>query len=461
MDMSSTPRRSTVLARPSDPPRVGVVLAAGRSERMNRVTRGRSKAVLQLGGVSLVERAVRTLLDAGVERVVVVVGYQPEAVARAARREAPDRVDVVYASNWAEGNGSSLAAAEQAVAGERLFAVLCADHLFAEGAVDGFLRAGEPSVLVDPTPTADAWAEGTRVSVKEGRAEAFGKQLEEPGIDCGIFLLGLEVFAAHRRAAAAGDRSLAGAVSRLAQDRRLRTELLPDDAWWQDVDTPQDLRAARSRVRRSLIKPSDGPVSRYLNRPISTRISMALGPLRPSPDALSLVAFAVGLLAALFLAAHHGLIGGILAQATSVLDGVDGETARLQRRSSARGALLDGSLDRVVDALIVSGIGLWAIDATFNGRKVALMAVIAVVWVAVASRARRATISLELPPSAEGVIGSLMAGRDGRLLILGTGAVLGHPVSGIVVAAALYFVSATVRLYIVRSARGTSALQAR
>jgi phosphatidylglycerophosphate synthase len=213
-------------------------------------------------------------------------------------------------------------------------------------------------------------------------------------------------------------------------------------------------------VRRSLIKPSDGPVSRYLNRPISTRISMALGPLRPSPDGLSLVAFAVGLLAALFLAAHHGLIGGILAQATSVLDGVDGETARLQRRSSARGALLDGSLDRVVDALIVSGIGLWAIDATFNGRKVALMAVIAVVWVAVASRARRATISLELPPSAEGVIGSLMAGRDGRLLILGTGAVLGHPVSGIVVAAALYFVSATVRLYIVRSARGTSALQA-
>ncbi len=41
------------------PPRVGVVLAAGRSERIRSVTGGGSKALLRLGGLSLVERAVK------------------------------------------------------------------------------------------------------------------------------------------------------------------------------------------------------------------------------------------------------------------------------------------------------------------------------------------------------------------------------------------------------------------
>jgi CTP:molybdopterin cytidylyltransferase MocA len=35
---------------------VGVVLAAGRSERMRPITGGGSKALLRLGGLSLVER---------------------------------------------------------------------------------------------------------------------------------------------------------------------------------------------------------------------------------------------------------------------------------------------------------------------------------------------------------------------------------------------------------------------
>src|SRR5215218_1115264 len=56
-------------------PRVGVVLAAGQSERLASVTGGGSKALLRLGGLSLVERTVRSLLAAGLERVLVVVGY--------------------------------------------------------------------------------------------------------------------------------------------------------------------------------------------------------------------------------------------------------------------------------------------------------------------------------------------------------------------------------------------------
>src|SRR5436309_4660964 len=91
---------------PSSRCRVGVVLAAGRSERLSRLTRGRSKALVQLGGVPLVERAVRTLHKAGCERVVVVVGYQGDQVAAAAKL-APVPVEVVRAAAWEAGNGES------------------------------------------------------------------------------------------------------------------------------------------------------------------------------------------------------------------------------------------------------------------------------------------------------------------------------------------------------------------
>ena len=95
-------------------------------------------------------------------------------------------------------------------------------------------------------------------------------------------------------------------------------------------------------LRRSLGKDADGPVSRWLNRPLSTRLSMVPAPLRPAPDLVSLVAFTFGLAGAALLATGQGLGGGLLVHASSVADGVDGEVARLDLRRGPRGALLDG-----------------------------------------------------------------------------------------------------------------------
>jgi 1L-myo-inositol 1-phosphate cytidylyltransferase / CDP-L-myo-inositol myo-inositolphosphotransferase len=345
---------------PAWPPRVGVVLAAGRSQRLDPLTRGGSKALLRLGGLSLAERAVRTLLAGGLQRILVVVGHDAGPVAAVVGHLTRGRVRAVYADRWRDGNGASLAAAEPTVAGEALFVLLTVDHLFGEGALQRLLAAAEPAVLVDPAPNRAAWEEGCKVQVVDGAAIAFGKHLDEPAIDCGAFLLPPEVFHCQRQAAAEGDHTLAGAVTRLAQARPLRVVWLPAGCWWQDVDTSQDARAAAAALRRSLGKDTDGPVSRFINRPLSTRISMPLAPLRPAPDLVSMAAFAFGVAGAALLAAGRGLTGALLIHAASVADGVDGEVARLQLRGNPRGALLDGVLDRVADAAILAGLGLWA-----------------------------------------------------------------------------------------------------
>jgi 1L-myo-inositol 1-phosphate cytidylyltransferase / CDP-L-myo-inositol myo-inositolphosphotransferase len=425
----SLPRRADV-AQPDPPlsrlPRVGVVLAAGRSERLESVTGGGSKALLRLGGLSLVERAVRTLLAYGLERVLVVVGHDAGPVAAVVGRLGRGRVRAVYADRWRDGNGASLAAVQGAVAGEALFVLLTADHVFAEGVLDRLLAAGEPAVLVDSAPHRAAWQEGCKVQVVDGGVVGFGKHLDEPAIDCGAFLLPPAVFGCQRQAAAKGDHSLAGAVTRLAQTRPLRAVALPFGCWWQDVDTPQDARAAVAALRRSLGKDTDGPVSRFVNRPLSTRISMLVAPLRPAPDLVSLVAFALGAAGATLLAAGRGLAGALLVHAASVADGVDGEVARLQLRGGPRGALLDGVLDRVADAAILAGLGLWALDG-HDARGVLALTVAATAGALLSMATKDRAAALGLRPAPERALGWLLGGRDGRLLLVAVGALLGAP----------------------------------
>jgi choline kinase/phosphatidylglycerophosphate synthase len=430
-------------------PRIGVLLAAGRSERFHPMTGGGSKALVRLGGLPLVERAVRSLLALGLEEVVVVLGYHSSPVAEVVGGIAPGRVRAVYAERWEAGNGASLAAAEELVADEPLFLLQTTDHVFTEGAQRGLVRAGKPAVLVDLHPAASAWAEGTRVHLEGTRVLALGKHLERPAIDCGVFLLPPTVFESQRRAAAEGDFSLARAVTRLSQTIPVTAIPLPPYCWWQDVDTPDDLRAARAGLRRSLVRENDGPVSRYLNRPLSTRLSMALAPLRLSPDLMSFVALLLGLLAAGLLAAGEGVVGGVTAHAASVVDGVDGEVARLQIRARPRGAMLDGVFDRVADAAIVAGLGLWALVGAGSASVVLVLAVAATAGALLSMATKDRATALGLAPAPERGLAFLLGGRDGRLLLVALGSLAGQPTLTLMAVSATSALSLALRLLLV------------
>ena len=448
-------RPARIAAGEAGRPRVGVILAAGRSERLRLVTGGRSKLLIRVGGVSLVERAVRTLLGAGLERVVVVVGHQGDATGRAARAVAPHAVTVVRASRWEAGNGASLSAAEAALVGEASFVLLCGDHVFGHGALESLIGSGQTSVLIDPAPSLGAWVEGTRVQVHGSRAAGFGKELVEPAVDCGAFVLTSDVFACQRAASAEGDDSLAGAMTRLARLSPVAAQPLPEGTWWQDVDTPHDLRRARRLLRRSLALPTDGPVSRYVNRPLSTRLSMALAPLRPSPNVLSMVALAFGMAAAFLLAVERPVLGGVVLLASSVVAGVDGESARLQMRATPRGAWLNGLLNRMVDAAVVAGLGIWMLTETLSTRRIALLlGAVGIAWAILAMAGMSWTTILHLPAARERWLGFSLGGRDGRLFLITAWAVLGHPMVALVAFLVAWIVSVGLRLALVRRSLG-------
>ena len=118
-----------------------------------------------------------------------------------------------------------------------------------------------------------------------------------------------------------------------------------------DFDWPT--QAAR-RILLATAKPSDGVISRWLNRPVSQRISQALLALvpgiRPWHVTLVVAGVAVAMMLALLTGGAAGLIwGGILFHVASVLDGVDGEIARASYHSSQAGAVLDTRVDMVTN----------------------------------------------------------------------------------------------------------------
>ena len=104
----------------------------------------------------------------------------------------------------------------------------------------------------------------------------------------------------------------------------------------------------------------DGLVSRHLNRRASRPIARVLSHTRVTPNQVSVLSLAIAVGAFAAFVAGLPIVGGVLAQVCSVVDGVDGDLARLTGASSRFGGFLDAVIDRYSDALILLGLTIWA-----------------------------------------------------------------------------------------------------
>ena len=108
-------------------------------------------------------------------------------------------------------------------------------------------------------------------------------------------------------------------------------------------------------------KPQDGFISRFLNRPISRRITRFLLKFPIHPNAWTISIFALPLIASVFLLRGNYIsivIGAAIFQAFSILDGCDGEIARARNLESKFGERLDYFCDFVASLLYVLALGL-------------------------------------------------------------------------------------------------------
>jgi CDP-diacylglycerol--glycerol-3-phosphate 3-phosphatidyltransferase len=102
-----------------------------------------------------------------------------------------------------------------------------------------------------------------------------------------------------------------------------------------------------------------GAIRSYFEEP-GARLFRAVG---LTPNAITLLGFAVCVVSACLVASGWLLWGGVAFLVGSILDLMDGALARLTGRETPFGALLDSVFDRLGEAALFVGLGIYALRA--------------------------------------------------------------------------------------------------
>ena len=167
----------------------------------------------------------------------------------------------------------------------------------------------------------------------------------------------------------------------------------------------------------------DGYISKYINRKASEPMARLLAKTRITPNQMSWTAFGIAVLSFISFILGQNILGGLLAQLSSIVDGVDGSLARLKSMTSAFGSLLDSMLDRYADILIVLGLTLWSLSHEAYPR-IWLVGFLAITGTICTSYIRARIDSNHRHLFNKGV--KSLGSRDIRLFLIMVGAVIGQ-----------------------------------
>jgi choline kinase len=147
-----------------------VILAAGSGKRLEKVSGGKPKCLLTVGGKTIIEHQIEMLHDAGIGKILVVVGYKADEVKAALGH----RVEYVENTIYDETNSLySLWLASDWIEGP--FVLLNCDLLFHPEILYRLLGKGGCGLAYDSTSTKGN--EQTKVAVHSGMVVDLGKDL--------------------------------------------------------------------------------------------------------------------------------------------------------------------------------------------------------------------------------------------------------------------------------------------
>jgi phosphatidylglycerophosphate synthase len=153
--------------------------------------------------------------------------------------------------------------------------------------------------------------------------------------------------------------ALAGLAEQLKAEERLH-ELEIEEGRCQRVRSPSQADAISDEMLAELTRPTDGLFARHFDRRLSRRISVPLVRRGVHPNWITGVATLVGLVGAALLLSSHvpvQVFGALLFVLSTILDGCDGEVARLSLRTSRLGGTLDLIGDNLTNGAVFLAIG--------------------------------------------------------------------------------------------------------
>jgi phosphatidylglycerophosphate synthase len=153
-------------------------------------------------------------------------------------------------------------------------------------------------------------------------------------------------------------------------------------------------------------------------------IALFMGRLGLTPDALTLIGFAITVSGALLIATGRWTLGGVVVFIGGVFDMFDGTLARATGTTSRLGAFLDSVFDRWGEAIVYLGIVAGAVLA--GHQRVPILAAAAMGAAFMVSYTRAKSEGLGFTPG-RGMAAVGLMPREVRLVIVSIGLILTDP----------------------------------
>jgi phosphatidylglycerophosphate synthase len=139
------------------------------------------------------------------------------------------------------------------------------------------------------------------------------------------------------------------------------------------IATQEHAKLAEAKLVRAMAaqtESDDGFMARHFDRRISRFFSMRLAHTRVTPNHITLGGAGIGMIGACLLSQAgywSHLVGALLFLFCVIVDGVDGEVARLKLQESAFGHYLDVVTDNIVHVAVFVGIAVGLYQASGHG----------------------------------------------------------------------------------------------
>ena len=228
-----------------------VILAAGEGRRLSPLTNVRPKPMLPVANEPILARVIDAVAEAGIEEILLVVGYKSDRIQQYVGDGDDWGVDVEYVHQSKQlGTGDAVLEAEPYVDGD--FLVLNGDRVIESGVLEAVIEERETT---GETVMAVTRAEEPELyGVVELDGEYVARIVEKPApheidsdlINAGVYAFGPEIFPAIRETSVHGELALTDVLSRQIESAPIRT--VPERGHWFDVTRPWDLLAVNAAL---------------------------------------------------------------------------------------------------------------------------------------------------------------------------------------------------------------------
>jgi len=163
-----------------------------------------------------------------------------------------------------------------------------------------------------------------------------------------------------------------------------------------------------------------------------------LSKTRLTPDTLTWIGLGITVIAAAMVSQNHLLIGGVLVLVAGLFDILDGALARFNNRTTRFGALLDSTLDRFSEALLLFGLLILYLNGTHELEIMLIFGVMVGSFLISYIRARAEGLGIECQTG--------LFTRAERVIILALGLMLSQVLLTLIVLAAFTLITVVQRL---------------